>query len=269
MGREGGDWEQTTGDTATQLCYTFPQKTNQKFHLFKETQFFQNIKKQLLNESDESMWSDYAQHWAAKKLKSGLCVSMAAQIKIPCWMILSQALGWEMPLFGAPKLPFPSPVNNGHATTEASWDLLALKPSEMKIWLEKGKSWASWWHCQETAHNISVLWNDHRALQSTVGQRSDHVARIVHNRRKTDLNTWSKSASAHFESEWGSHTIPTSTCSTHLCVCNITFSSVNWEGPDIQEWCLASSSRWDWSAWNTVVNIFNQWTVWRAQISSI
>lgn len=91
----------------------------------------------------------------------------------------------------------------------------------------------------------------------------------MYNRRKTDLNTWSKSASAHFESEWGSHTIPTSTCSTHLCVCNITFSSVNWEGPDIQEWCLASSSRWDWSAWNTVVNIFNQWTVWRAQISSI
>lgn len=111
--------------------------------------------------------------------------------------------------------------------------------------------------------------NDHRALQSTGGQRSDHMAQIVSNRRKAKLNTWSKSANAHFKSDWGSHTIPTSTCSTHLCVCNITLRSVNWEGPDIQEWCLASSSRWDWSAWNTMVNIFNQWTVWRAQILSI
>lgn len=28
--------EQTTRDAATQTCYTFPQHTNQKFHLFKE-----------------------------------------------------------------------------------------------------------------------------------------------------------------------------------------------------------------------------------------
>lgn len=62
-----------------------------------------------------------------KVMIASACISMAAQTKIPRWMILSQALGWEMPLFGAPKLPFPSPVNNVHATTESKLRLASTE----------------------------------------------------------------------------------------------------------------------------------------------
>lgn len=117
MGREGGNREQTTGDTATQLCYTFPQQTNQKFHLFKENTVLSKHQETAAKWVRRVYVKGFRRALSCKKkLKSWLCVSMAAKIKIPCWMILLQALGWEMPLFGAPKLPFPSPVNNGHAT---------------------------------------------------------------------------------------------------------------------------------------------------------
>lgn len=40
----------------------FPSKRIRNSIYSRKTQFFQNIKKQLLNESDETMWSDYAEH---------------------------------------------------------------------------------------------------------------------------------------------------------------------------------------------------------------
>lgn len=185
MGSEGGDWEQTTQDAATQPCYPFPQQTNQKFHLFKENTVLSKHQETAAKwvRRDYVEWLRRALSW--EKLKSWyFCVHIDGspdQNPMLDDSITSPGMGDATLWCSQTSLSFPSEQCSCYHRSKLRLASTENLP-KWKYDTKKGNHELP----GDTHFSVLSAGNDHRAFRSTVGQRRDHMAQILHSRRKPE-----------------------------------------------------------------------------------